>query len=70
MWVLPKVSDTISRLPDGRLFFTGDEGNWLVFDGGAWVEPKGIKLGAVSDSKPLLESEVNDLVKVGLTLPQ
>lgn len=70
MWVLPKSSREISRLPDGRLFFLGDDGTWAVFENGAWGKPDGIPLSAVSDSKPLLESELNDLVAAGLTLPQ
>ncbi len=70
MGVLPESSDTISRLADGRLFFTGPDGNWLVFEDGAWVKPKGVTLGAVGDSRPLLESELKELVKAGLKLPQ
>lgn len=76
----PKVSDwddfkfrkdlpDVSRLADGRLFFMGDEGNWKVFEDGEWKDPKGITLGMVTDSKPLRNSEIEDLMERGM-LPQ
>jgi hypothetical protein len=59
---------SVSRLKDGRLFFM-DKGRWLVSNNGSWVEPVGIKLGAVTESKPLTDDEIRALASAG-KLPQ
>ncbi len=59
----------VSRLKDGRLFFMGDNGVWLVLENGDWVEPDDMTLRVVPDSTVLTHAEIRDLMSNGL-LPQ
>ncbi len=58
----------VSRLPDGRLLWRKGT-DWRLIVDGKLVEPVGVKLGEVSDSKPLSKSEIEALMSSG-TLPQ
>lgn len=57
----------VSRLKDGRLVWLSDKP--LVLEDGAWVPPKGVTFGMVTDSKPLTDAEISDLRASGI-LPQ
>lgn len=60
---LMRFSTSISRLRDGRVIKLDDEGELFVLEDGKWVPaPAGITLGAITESKPLSEAEIADLL--------
>ena len=55
----------ISWLPDGRLFWSREEGS-LVFENDSWVQAECEALCASLEATPLRDSEIADLVFSGI----
>jgi len=55
----------VSRLSDGRLLLLTRK-SAKVLEGGSWVPAKGVTFGAATESKPLSDSEIRDLMSEGI----
>lgn len=57
----------VSRLFDGRLcWLRHSDGMALVFEDGSWVPAKGLTVGAVTESKPLSNEDISELISQGI----
>lgn len=64
---ISEKSGSLSRLrTDGTLVWLKDDGSCLMFKGGCWVPAEGFTVGTLTDSVPLEDLEITNLISAGV----